>query len=257
MDRLVSELEATIHAEGADTIAAFFAEPVMGTGGVVVAPDGYFSKVQEVLRRHDILLVADEVICGFGRTGAMWGSQTVGMQPDMVTCAKGLSASYLPISALLLNEKIYQVMRSQSDKIGIFGHGYTYGGHPVPSAVALEAIKIYEERQLPAHAKRMGERLMKGLQGLSSHALVGEVRGKGLMAAVEMVADKETRSPFDPARKAGMLVGKAAESQGLVVRPLGDTICIAPPLIVTEDEIDMIVRTLGIALDDAANHLTV
>ncbi|WP_028601795.1 aminotransferase [Ottowia thiooxydans] len=253
--RLAAELETTIVQEGPETIAAFFAEPVMGTGGVVVAPDGYFSAIQKILKKYDILLVADEVICGFGRTGNMWGSQTMGMQPDMITCAKGLSASYLPISALLINERVYDAMRSQSEKIGIFGHGYTYGGHPVPAAVALEALDIYEERQLPANAKRMGDRLMLGLQSMSGHPLVGEVRGKGLMAAIELVQNKTTKAPFDPSVKAGMLVGKAAEAQGVVVRPLGDTICIAPPLIVSEEEIDRIVETLRHGLNEAERAL--
>jgi len=148
VNRLVSNLEQLIEDEGADNIAAFFAEPILGVGGVVIPPADYFPKIQAVLKRHDILLVADEVICGFGRTGEMWGSLTVGMKPDMITCAKALSAAYMPISAVLLSQPIYEAMVSESDKIGTFGHGYTYGGHPVCAAVALEALAIYEERNI-------------------------------------------------------------------------------------------------------------
>lgn len=254
-ERLAKELEDTIQREGADTIAAFFAEPVMGAGGVVTPPEGYFEKVQAVLKRHDILFVVDEVICGFGRTGEWWGSQTVGVQPDMLTCAKGLSASYLPISALLINEKIYQAMRSQSEKIGVFGHGYTYGGHPVSAAVALEALKIYEERKLPENAKKMGERLGAGLRKLVDHPLVGEVRGVGLMWAVEVVKDKATKAAFDPALKVGAQISKAAIERGVTVRPLGDSIVTAPPLIINAEEIDVVVDGFRHALDQAEDWL--
>lgn len=255
-DRLAQELEDTIEREGADTIAAFFAEPVMGTGGVITPPTGYFDKVQRILKKHGILFVADEVICGFGRTGAWWGSQTTGIQPDMLTCAKGLSASYLPISATLVSEPIYQAMKAQSDKIGVFGHGFTYGGHPVPAAVALETLRIYEERQLPARAQAMGERLQAGLRGLSSHPLVGEVRGVGLMAAIEVVKDKATKAAFDPALKVGMAVSRHADSLcGVTIRPLGDSIVTAPPLIVDESQIDEIVGAYRTALDATSRWL--
>nr|WP_294865210.1 aspartate aminotransferase family protein [uncultured Pseudogulbenkiania sp.] len=249
-ERLAQELEDTILREGPENIGAFFAEPVMGTGGVITPPVGYFEKVQSILQRYDILFVADEVICGFGRTGSWWGSQTCGLKPDMLTCAKALSASYLPISALLVSEKVYEAMRAQSEKIGTFGHGYTYGGHPVPAAVALETLRIYEERALPQHAKAMGDLLGAGLHQLADHPLVGEVRGVGLMWAIEVVRDKNTKQAFDPALKVGLEVSKRAEAHGVVIRALGDSIVTAPPLIINPDEVSLIVNAYRTALDE-------
>ncbi|WP_426960106.1 aspartate aminotransferase family protein [Muricoccus radiodurans] len=247
--RLAEELEALILREGADTIAAFFAEPVMGTGGVLTPPATYFQKVQAVLRRHDILFVADEVICGFGRTGNWWGCQTYGLEPDMITCAKALSASYAPISAILLSESIYQAMKRNADQVGVFGHGFTYGGHPVAAAVALETLRIYEGDNLIEHAANVGGRLQEGLRRLADHPMVGEVRGVGLMAAVEVVRDRETRAAFDPAAKVGAEVQRLAQEEGLIARALGDSLCFAPPLITTESEVDVILARFGRALD--------
>jgi 4-aminobutyrate--pyruvate transaminase len=248
--RLADELEQVILREGPETVAAFFAEPVMGTGGVLTPPAGYFDKIQKVLRRHDVLLVVDEVITGFGRTGNWWGSQTYDIVPDLLTTAKALSASYLPISAVLVNERVYQVMRSQSEKIGTFGHGYTYGGHPIAASVALEAIRIYEERDIVVHAREVGARLQKRLRQLEQHPLVGEVRGVGLIAGVEVVRDKETREAFDPKLKVGAEVSRRAQEHGLVVRALGDSLVFTPPLIITEPQIDMIADRFAKALDD-------
>ena len=242
--RLVAEIEATIERESADTIAAFFAEPVMGTGGVVVPPDGYFELLQPVLARHDILLVADEVICGFGRTGNYWGSQTVGMKPDMLACAKGLSASYFPISALMVSDRIYQVLADRTAEFGGFGHGYTYGGHPVGAAVALETLAIYDEIDIVGLVRARQGQLQDGLRRFADHPLVGEVRGVGLMGALEFVADKAGRTPFE---KPGTLGGRIAadlQAQGVLLRALGDTLVVAPPLVIGEDELEEVLDAL-------------
>src|SRR3954451_14170030 len=171
--RLADELEELIVKEGPDTVAAMWAEPVMGAGGVIVPPAGYFPKIQAVLRKYDVLLVADEVICGFGRTGNYWGSQTFGIQPDLLTCAKALSSSYLPISAVLVNQKVFDVLADESHKIGTFGTGFTYSGHPVPAAVAIETLKIYDEMDLVAHATTVGTFLQRELRRrFADHELV-------------------------------------------------------------------------------------
>lgn len=247
--RLARELEETILEEGPDTIAAFFAEPVMGTGGVVVAPDGYFAAIQPVLQKYDILLVSDEVICGFGRTGEYWGCQKVGFEPDMIVCAKSLSSAYLPISAVLLSEEIYEAMVEQSDKVGVFGHGYTYGGHPVCSAAAIAAMKRYDELGAVDNAREVGGHLQKRLRDFSDHPLVGEVRGVGLMAGIELVQDKSTKQAFDPKRLVGGVCSRHAQERGVITRNLGDTMSFSPPLILTEAEADLIADAMAGALD--------
>jgi 4-aminobutyrate---pyruvate transaminase len=250
--RLAAELEELIAREGADTIAAFFAEPVMGTGGVIPPPAGYFERIQPILRRHDILFVADEVICGFGRTGAWWGCDVYGLQPDILTCAKALSASYMPISALMVSERVYEAMKRNSDAVGVFGHGFTYGGHPVAAAVALETLRIYEEEELMPHAARTGARLQTGLSHFADHPLVGEVRGVGMMAGLELVRDKAGRTPFPAEWRLPAEVQRLAQERGLIIRALGDAVVLAPPLVCTEADIDEAVATLGAALDAAA-----
>lgn len=247
--RLAEELEALILAEGPETVAAFFAEPVMGTGGVVVPPATYFAKIQEVLRRHDVLLVVDEVITGFGRTGAWWGSQPFDIEPDMITCAKALTAAYMPLSALLVSDRIYAAMREQSAKIGVFAHGYTYGAHPVACAVALEALRIYEEDGLIDHAARVGARLGEGLGRLRGHPMVGEVRGIGLMWGVELVRSKRTREPFPADQKLAADIQQRAFENGLVVRALGDAVVFAPPLIIDDAQVDAALDRFNAALD--------
>src|SRR5579875_2131497 len=194
--RLAESLDALIQREDPETVAAFIAEPVMGAGGVILPPKTYFEKIQAVLKKHDVLLIADEVICGFGRTGNMFGSETYKLEPDMITMAKQLSAAYLPISALMVSERIYRAMVGESEKIGTFGHGFTYGGHPVAAAVALEALKIYEERDILGHVRRVAPRFQEGLRRLGRHPLVGEARGVGLIGGLELVKDKATREPF-------------------------------------------------------------
>lgn len=250
-ERLVKELEETILREGPETVGGFIAEPVMGTGGVVVPPQGYFEGVQAVLRKYDILFLVDEVICGMGRTGHWWGSEEYGLNPDMLVSAKGLSSAYLPISALMINEKVYGVLKEQTAKIGLFGHGYTYGGHPVCAAVANEVFNIYRERDVIAHAKRVGDYFQRKLNERAQHPLVGEARGLGLMGALEIVADKQTRQPFPADRKMAASVAQFAADAQLNVRPLGDSVCIAPPVIITEAELDVLFERLDIALAKA------
>ncbi|MEK9753335.1 MAG: aspartate aminotransferase family protein [Rhodospirillaceae bacterium] len=247
--RCAENLEKLILEEGPETVAAFIAEPVMGAGGVIVPAATYFAKVQAVLAKYDVLFIADEVICGFGRTGNAWGCQTFDLKPDMITCAKALSSSYLPISALFVNDKIYQACKEKSGEVGVFGHGYTYSGHPVPAAVALETLKIYEERDTFGHVRRMSPRLQQGLRRFADHDLVGEVRGVGLIGGVELMADRAKRVPFEPAAKVGPKAQVLAGQNGLIIRAMGDTIGICPPLVINESEIDELLARLGKTLD--------
>lgn len=248
--RLADELDQQIIAEGPDTVAAFFAEPVMGAGGVLVPPATYFAKIQAVLKKHDVLLIADEVICGFGRTGNMWGSQTYDLKPDMMTMAKALSSAYMPISALMVSEEIFQDMVKASETYPVFGHGFTYGGHPVACAVALETLKIYEERDIVGHVRDVAPALQDGLRALLDHPLVGEARGVGLVGALELVADKESHAPFAPAQGVGGYTIKRMQANGVIGRAMGDTVAFSPPLIITKAEIDdMLARTTR-ALDE-------
>ena len=249
--RLAANLEQMILDEGPETVAAFIAEPVMGAGGVIVPPATYFPKMQAVLRKYDILFIADEVICGFGRTGNMWGSQTFGIEPDILVCAKALSSSYLPISAVLVSDKVYQgIAEGTADGGPPFGHGYTYGGHPVAAAVAVETLKIYEEIDMIGHVKRMEPLMQNGLRQFADHPLVGEVRGVGLVAGVEVVEDKASKQAFAPGRKVGNMVGERAQANGLIVRPMGDSIGFTPPLIIKEAEINEMLEKFGKALDE-------
>lgn len=249
--RLAEELEALILREGPETVAAFVAEPVMGAGGVIVPPATYWQKIQAVLRRHDVLLVADEVICGFGRTGQYWGCQTYDIQPDILTCAKALSSSYLPISAVIVNERVFQGIAEGSATVGTWGHGFTYSGHPVPAAVAIETLKIYDEMDLVGHVARIGPYLQAQLrERFAGHELVGEIRGVGAVAAIELVADRATRASFDPARKIGPRLTKLGEQHGIIMRSLpGDSIAFSPPLIIVEPEIDEMLDRFARALD--------
>lgn len=253
--RLAEELDALIVAEGPETVAAFFAEPAMGTGGAVMPPATYFEKIQAVLKKHEVLLVIDEVITGFGRTGNWWGCQTYDIQPDMLTCAKALTSAYMPLSAVLVSEPIYQSMKAQSEKIGVFGHGYTYGAHPVACAVALEALRIYEEDGVIAGVAAKGELMAKALEPARNHPLVGELRGVGMMWGIEIVENKETRASFDPSRGIPARIQTAAHDAGLVCRALGTAIAIAPPLVATEQDIAEIGEILLSALDRIAEEL--
>ncbi|MBI3514148.1 MAG: aspartate aminotransferase family protein [Proteobacteria bacterium] len=248
--RLADNLDKLIQKEGPDTVAAFIAEPVMGAGGVLVPPKTYFEKIQKVIKKYDMLFIADEVICGFGRTGNMFGTETFGLKPDMMVVAKALSSAYLPISGVMMTEKIYQALLTESEKIGTFGHGYTYSAHPVAAAVAIETLKIYEERDILGHVKQVMGRMQTGLRRFADHPLVGEVRGVGLIGAVELVADKKTRQPFDPKLGVGAYLAKQAQEHGVILRGLADSIGFCPPLIITEAEIDIMLTRFGKALDD-------
>ncbi len=237
--RLAKNLEDAILAEGPDSVAAFFAEPIMGAGGVILPPKDYFPAIQKVLRKYDILSVSDEVICGFGRTGNWWGAQTFDYQPDFISCAKQLSSAYLPISAVLVPEHVYEVIRENSGKIGTFGHGFTYGGHPVAAAVALRTLQIYEERDMLGHVNAVAPRFQARIRKLGDHPLVGEARGTGLIGAAELVADKTSKRSFAPTAGVGAACMNFAQEEGLIIRAMGgDVIGFCPPMIITESEID-------------------
>ena len=254
--RMAETLDAQIEAEGPDTVAAFIAEPVMGAGGVLVPPTGYFNKIQQVLKKHDVLMIADEVITGFGRTGNMWGCETYGITPDLLTCAKQLSSAYFPIGAVMVTDKLFQAFVEASKQYGIFGTGNTYGGHPVGAAVALETLKIYEDDDILGHVNDVAPRFQERLAKLGDHPLVGEARGVGLLGGLELVASKETREQYPPTAKAALTVADKALSHGLIVRPLpGDAIGICPPLIVSTDDIDDMFSRLERGLNDAFDDL--
>jgi 4-aminobutyrate--pyruvate transaminase len=254
--RMAEALDALIEDEGPDTVAAFFAEPVMGAGGAIVPPDTYFEKIQKVLRKHDVLLVADEVICGFGRTGNWWGSQTFDLAPDIMTCAKALSAAFQPISAVMVSGHIHDAMLVQSDKLGSFAHGFTHSGHPVTTAVALEVLRIYEEMDVVERARRLGSRMLNGLAAFADHPLVGDVRGVGLLAGLEMVRDKTTREPWDPPGRAGQVADRIGRANGLILRVIGDRLCFAPPYVISDAEIDEMLARVGRVLDEAHAELS-
>lgn len=247
--RLALELDDLILAEGPETIAAFFGEPVMGGGGVIVPPRTYWPKIQAVLRKYDILLVADEVICGFGRTGRMFGSETFGIEPDIMVFSKQLSSSYLPISALVANDKVLRPIVEESGRIGTLAHGFTGSGHPVAAAVALENIRIIEEEGLVERAAAAGDRLRTGLQKFQDHPLVGEVRGVGLIAAVELVADKAQKTAPEPAGSLGARLNVALGAHGVISRSMVDAVAFCPPLIIKPNEIDDLLGRFGKALE--------
>ena len=253
--RLAKELEDQILAEGPDTIAAFFGEPVMGAGGVVVPPKGYWQKVQAILKKYDILLVADEVICGFGRTGQMFGSNTYNISPDMMTLSKQLTSSYLPGSALLINDRVFEPIADESNKVGVLGHGFTGGGHSVVSAVANETIRIIEDENLVQRAAIAGARMIDGLKQFESHPLVGEVRGVGLIAAVELVTNKESRTALEKLGQLGLIAGKHATANGFITRCIFDSMAFCPPLIISDSEVDDLVQRVGKTLDDVLAEL--
>ena len=254
-DRMAAELEALIVQEGPETVAAFIGEPVMGAGGVIVPPAGYWPKIQAVCRKYDVLLIADEVITGFGRTGQLFASDLFGIEPDFMTLSKQLTSSYQPLAAVLMNEQVASVIARHSGELGTFGHGYTASGHPVATAVALENIRIIEERGLVDQAASSGAVLQRRLRELADHPLVGEVRGVGLIAAVELVADKASRAPFDPAGQAGARVVRQAQQNGLILRGILDSAAFCPPLIITEAQVDTLVDRFARSLDEVAKDL--
>ncbi|MET4579616.1 aminotransferase [Ottowia thiooxydans] len=253
-ERLANNLEKMILEEGADTVAAFIAEPISGSGGVIVPPKGYFERVQAILKKYDVLFIVDEVICGFGRTGQMFGSDSFGLKPDMMTVAKGLSGAYQPISGLLLTDAIHDALKAGSRKHGAFAHGLTYAAHPVAAAVALETIKIYQERKIVEHVQSVAPYFFERLNQLSGHPLVGEVRGMGLLAAVEITSDKASKTPFPPEAGIGAWIQNKAMEHGVIVRAISTCIALCPPLISERQHIDQLVDGLAKALDEAQAH---
>lgn len=256
VDSLLADLEARILQEGPETIAAFLTEPVLAAGGVIVPPAGYFEGVQRILRKYDILLVVDEVVTAFGRTGEMFGTTRMGLTPDMIITAKGLTSAYIPMSALLLNARVFDAIADYSGRLGIFGLTLTYSGHPVSAAVAREAIALYEELSIPDRVKSLEPVLMAGLRDrLGGHPNVGDIRGVGLLAGVQLVARREPRTMFDASIRFGARVAALAEENGLIVRAIGDVIAICPPLVIDAEEIAMLVDRLGLAIERAAAEL--
>ncbi|MEG6508837.1 aminotransferase [Methyloligella sp. 2.7D] len=249
--RLAENLDAQIQAEGPDTIAAFIAEPVMGAGGVIVPPEGYFPAIQAVLNKYDILFIADEVITGFGRLGTMFGSEALSIKPDSLSMAKALTSAYAPLGALTISEPMFEAMMAESEKIGTFGHGFTYGGHPLGAAIGVKALEIYERDDIPGRVAGIAPQFQARLKALADHPMVGEARGMGLIGGLELVADKGTKTPFDPAMKVGPRTAALIQEEGLIVRPIGDTLGLCPPLIITEEQIDEMFDALTRGLDAA------
>jgi 4-aminobutyrate--pyruvate transaminase len=257
--RMGANLDALIEKEGPDTVAAMIVEPVMGAGGVILPPEGYFDAVVRVLSKHGIPLIADEVITGFGRTGNWFGSATYGFEPQSMSIAKALSSAYLPISAVLLSPEMSDIVEQESGKIGTFGHGFTYSGHPVAAAVALKTIEIYQRRDLVGHVRQVAPLFQRRLRALAGHPLVGEAVGVGLIGAIELVADKATKKNFEPAKQAGATLANFAQDEGLIVRPLlGDRVALCPPLVIDEAEVgalfDRLERALAKSLDWASRE---
>jgi L-2,4-diaminobutyrate transaminase len=257
-DRMIAELEALIEREGPETIAAFIAEPIMGTGGALLPPEGYFARVQEILRRHDILFIADEVITGFGRTGQWFATGLYELEPDIVTLAKGVTSAYFPLSASVISERIWNVLEQASPQHGPIMHGFTYSGHPVGGAIGLANLEIMENEGMVENAARVGPYLRERLRAtIGDHAYVGDVRGEGLMIAVEFVADKASRRPFAASANAHRIVSAKAMEQDLMVRPLPyiEVIPFSPPLCITEADCDEAVERFARALDQATPEL--
>ena len=235
--RMAQDLEDLILREGPETCAAFIAEPVMGAGGVIMPPKGYFEKIHPILEKYDIRFIADEVICGFGRTGKWFGSTTMGMKPHSITMAKAITSAYFPMSAITIEEDLYQAMLDESRKLGTFGHGYTYTAHPVGCAIALKTIEIYERDKIMEHVAKMSPVFQMRLNKLADHPMVGEARGVGLIGAIELVADKVTKRSFDPKKMAGATAVNKLQDLGLIVRNIQDSVAFCPPLVITTDEI--------------------
>lgn len=246
--RLIADLEALIEAEGPDTIAAFIAEPVMGAGGVIVPPDGYFAAVMDVLARHDILCISDEVICGFGRTGNWFGAETLGMAPTSISMAKQLTAGFVPLSAVAINREMADVIEDHSAKVGLLGHGFTYGGHPVGCAVGAKTLEIYARDDIVGRVRRIAPVFQAHLQRMAEHPLVGEARGVGLLGALDLSPDG-TATPFEPAGKVGARAAAELTARGVILRPIGDALAFCPPMIVEEADLEELFDAVAGALD--------
>jgi len=255
--RLAHELDAMIVREGPDTVAAFIAEPVMGAGGVIVPPETYFEKIGEVCARHDVLMIADEVICGFGRLGKPFGSEVLGFRPDSISVAKAMTSGYLPMGAVMIPQVMYEALLMEGRKLGTFGHGFTYSGHPVAAAVALKTLDIYARDRIFEQVAAKAPQFQARLKALGEHPLVGNARGLGLIGAVELVADKATKRSFDAKKGIGPRAAAFAEAEGLMVRALaGDTLSLCPPLVISPQEIDEVFDRLSRALDLTLDWVT-
>lgn len=253
---LAGKLDDRIQQEGPDTVAAFFAEPIMGAGGLIPMPEGYYEEIQPVLKKHDVLLVADEVITGYGRMGSYWGSDAVGMKPDIMTTAKGITSGYFPLSASIISSEIWDVIANHPTSAAVFGHGFTYSAHPVGAAAALANLKIVEDESLVNNARDMGAYLHQSLhQALDDHPLVGSIRGQGLIGGIELVANKETKEPFPMERRVGRQLYKILFDEGMVSRALLDTLVFAPALTINKDQVDQIVSTFAKGIDLLADRL--
>ncbi len=248
-----AELEALIEREGAETIAAFIGEPVLGTGGIVPPPEGYWEAIQKILRKHDILLIVDEVVTGFGRLGTMFGSDHYGIEADIITVAKGLTSAYAPLSGSIVSEKVWKVLEQGTDAMGTFGHGWTYSAHPIGAAAGVANLKLIDALGLVANAGEVGAYLNRTMkEALGDHSNVGEVRGEGMLCGVELVADREARRFFDPAKKVGpQVVAVLAAEEKVIARamPQGDIIGFAPPLCLTREEADIVVAATARAVE--------
>ena len=253
-----NNLEAMIIEEGPDTVAAFIGEPVLGTGGIVPPPAGYWAKIQAVLKKYDILLVVDEVVTGFGRLGTMFGSEHYGLEPDLITIAKGLTSAYAPLSGVIVGEKLWKVLEQGTDKMGPIGHGWTYSAHPIGAAAGVANLKLVDSLDLVANARDTGAYFNDKLATvLADHGIVGDVRGEGLMSAIEFVEDRKSRKFFDPALKVAARVSAACLERGLIVRamPEGDILGFAPPLCLTREEADKVISISKEAVDAVALDL--
>lgn len=248
VQRLAKELEETIQKEGADTIAGFFAEPVMGAGGVIPPAKGYFQAIEPILRKYDIPLVSDEVICGFGRTGNTWGAQTYGFTPDAIISSKNLTAGYFPMGAVILSGPLAQRVQDAIERIEEFPHGFTASGHPVGCALALKAIDVVMNEGLAENVKRLAARFEAGMKELAENPNIGEYRGVGFMWALEAVRDKPTKTPFDASLSVSERIANASTDAGLICRPLGQSIVLCPPFIMTEAQMDEMFDKLNSAL---------
>jgi L-2,4-diaminobutyrate transaminase len=252
---LAAELEQLILDEGPETVAAFIAEPIQAAGGVIVPPAGYFPAIQEVLRRYDVLMIADEVVCGFGRTGQSFGSSVFGIEPDLMTVAKGITSAYLPLSACLVSSPVWEVIASGSETYGVFSHGYTYSAHPLAAAAAMTNLDIIERDGLMQQAKDRGDHLAARLAAeFGGHPLVADVRGYGLLGAVEFAPSTRPLTRFDPVGSFSAAVVKRSRELGVITRalPACDTVSFSPPFVVTEDELDAMTAGIRQAVDDVA-----
>jgi len=253
-----AELEKLIEAEGPETIAAFIGEPVLGTGGLVPPPAGYWAAIQAVLQKHDILLIADEVVTGFGRLGTMFGCDHYGIDADIITCAKGLTSAYAPLSASIVSEKIWEVLEQGTDELGPIGHGWTYSAHPIGAAAGVANLKLLDDMDLVNNTRKTGTYFNEAMKAaLGDHPNVGDVRGEGLLCAVELVKDKASRTFFDPSVKFGPTVAAAMINRGVIARamPQGDILGYAPPLCLSREEADIVVSATKAAVEEVASTL--